>query len=61
MLATDNAIISRFDKLIIAMTDGEPHTTAQKKPSFGQALDEAHGACCSDTQTHLDTSQDASG
>ena len=50
----------RFDALLNAMINGEPPSSAQKKPSSGQASDEEHDAYCSDIQTPPDTSKDAS-
>lgn len=49
----------RFDRLLDAMLKGEA-PSARKKPSGGEASGEERDACCSDTQTPPDTSQDAS-
>ena len=51
--------LDRFDALLAAMVSGEA-PSAGKKPSSGQASDVADGACCDDTQTPPDTSEDAS-
>ena len=50
---------ARFDRLLKAMTEGEP-PNAGKKPSGDQASTAARDACSSDTQTPPDTSGDAS-
>lgn len=44
----------RFDALLRAMAP----PSERKKPSTDQALGEASSACCSDTQTPPDTSED---
>ena len=51
----------RFDRLLKAMSQGEPHkASARKSASAGQASGAEPDACSSDTQTRQDTSEDAS-
>lgn len=45
---------TRFDTLLAAMLG----VTEQTRPSADQASDAADGACCDDTQTPPDTSED---
>lgn len=52
---------NRFDRLLKAMSEGEPHKASERT---NKAADQASGAeqpaCSSDTQTPQDTSGDAS-
>jgi hypothetical protein len=50
---------TRFDSLLKAMLSGKA-PSEQRKPSSGQASNEASPACCDETQTPRDTSEDAS-
>ena len=50
--------IDRFETLLAAMLAGEA-PSARKKPSADQASDAASDACCDDTRTPSDTSEDA--
>ena len=47
----------RFEVLLTAMLAGEA-PSARKKSSGDQSSGEAPDACCAETQTHPDTSQD---
>lgn len=47
---------ARFDALVEAMVP----PSERKKPSAVPALNAEHPACCDDTQTRPDTSEDAS-
>ena len=49
---------ARFDALLYAMAHGQSPSSAQKKPSGGQASHEAESACSNDTQTPPDISED---
>ena len=50
----------QFDRLLGAMAPPVRPVSARRKPSSDQPLDAGHDAYCSDTQTHPDTSKDAS-
>ena len=50
----------RFNRLLEAMANGEPPSSARKKPASGETSNAEHDAYCSDTQTPPDTSEDAS-
>ena len=55
----NEGIGDRFETLLAAMLAG-PAPSARKKPSTDQASNAADDACCDDTQTPPDTSEDAS-
>jgi hypothetical protein len=49
----------RFDRLLKAMSQGEPHkASARKSAAADQASDAEQPACSTDTQTPQDTSGD---
>lgn len=49
----------RFNRLLGAMLNG-PAPSGKKKPLAAPASSEASDACCGDTQTPKDTSEDVS-
>ena len=53
----NEGIGGRFETLLAVMLAG-PAPSARKKPSTDQASIAEHDACCDDTQTPPDTSQD---
>jgi hypothetical protein len=52
---------AKFDRLLKAMSQGEPHKASARKSALaGQASDAEQPACSSDTQTRPSTSKGAS-
>ena len=51
---------TRFNTLLTAMINGDPPSSAQKKPSGDQASGVERDACYSDTQIPPDILEDAS-